>query len=68
MLRGERERGREGEREGEIIDMKKAPLLRRAALKMCIVVSNDKPVKQSIIVHYSYRNSNTKENVYSCLG
>ena len=40
MPRRERERGREGERERgrererEIIDSKKAPLLRRAALKM----------------------------------
>ena len=34
MPRRERERGRERGREGEIIDMKKAPLLCRAALKI----------------------------------
>ena len=34
MPRREREGGRERGREGEISDIKKAPLLRRAALKM----------------------------------
>ena len=34
----ERERGREGEREREIIDIKKGPLLRRAALKTPLIV------------------------------
>ena len=42
MPRGERERGREREREREILDMKKAPLLRRAALKNDPFISNNK--------------------------
>ena len=54
MPRREREGGRERGREGEISDIKKAPLLRRAALKMNASIAKHLSLKTANLQHYRF--------------